>query len=252
MATTESDENDNHHHHHHQAGCCKIWFEKMVSFCSTNSGSSDAENDDGHVTTDQTEDAVRRPLIRNDRVHTTPFDQTETKETEPEPLDDDHHIEYFHHDQDQDRAVRLVARISRLMVDLVFLISDERGVIEGEEELRKRRSTSTSNPRRRSVNCYWNQRFVDRLVGRFCEQILKLEGFFESRLFVTSELLTFDQNMIGIILHQCAAELDSIEREMACEMIRSTDDDRDQILKKELLVLKVEELWSGVELSRVE
>ncbi|PON80833.1 hypothetical protein TorRG33x02_233290 [Trema orientale] len=250
MATTESDENDNHHLLHHHQGCCKIWFEKMVSFCSTNSGSSDEENDDGHVTTDQTEDTIiRRPLIRNDRVHTTPFDQTETKETEPEPLDD-RHTECFHQDRDQDRAVRLAARISRLMVDLVFLISDERGVIEGEEELRKRRSTSTSKPRRRrrrrSVNCYWNERFVDRLVCRFCEQILKLEGFFESRLFV-SGLLTFDQNMTtGSILDQCAAELDSIEREIAREMIRSTDDDRDQILKEEL-VLKVEELWSGVE-----
>ena len=278
MATGSDDQNDNH-----QQGCCNVWFTNIVSLCSF--GSSEGKNDDGdhdhnHVITDRIEE-IRRPLIPNQSTvekfwRMTAIDRIESEETKHEHVDVDDHDQIQFHQSENERAFRLAARLSRLMADFLFLIRDEERVIiqvfgrfkatlepksrerqnlvvvnrvlalleTGEEELRKR----TNSKRRKNFDR--NEHFFDRLIDRFCEQVLKLEAFMTSKS--VSELLMLTEavldNMVGI-LDQCTVELDSIEQEIAreYEKVSRTEsyDDCDQILRKEM-VLTVEELWSGI------
>ena len=185
MATGSDDQNDNH-----QQGCCNVWFTNIISLCSF--GSSEVKNDDGDHDHDQ---VIRCPLIQNQSTvgmfwRMTEIDPIESEESKHEQVDvDDHKYK---------RAVRLAARLSRLMANFLFLIRDEEGVIievfarfkailepkwrerqnlmvvnrvldlleTGEEELRKR-----TNSKRRN-NFDRNEHFFDHLVDRFCERTL--------------------------------------------------------------------------------
>ncbi|PON33791.1 hypothetical protein PanWU01x14_349730 [Parasponia andersonii] len=253
MATTESNGNDD------RQGCCTLWLQKMVSLCSlgsSESGQNDDDDDNDHVSTDQTEEY--------DGYY---YD----------------HIEV--HRLDKARALQLAARTSRLLVDFLFLISEQGGVVKvlgqfaaalesesreqenlevvtkmlalletAEKELRNTMTDQSRELKAVLTPDHGDESLVfDGLVDKFCEQIPRLEAFLMRQCAAESLMSTecVLEEMIGI-LDQCEAGLDAIEREIACEYAKTTtnpddhESDYDQILKRDM-VLKAKEIWCVVE-----